>query len=351
MLLSLGSNGNFQLGLNNDEDVYSPQIVPFDRAIEKISCGGNHTLLLDEDSQLWACGDNRKGQCGYEVKEPLYNPLSPDYLRIFTRVSHERWVFLTCGWEFSVIVHADRRRVCSCGEGLSGELGQGNRSNSQGLREIDIPYLDDKEFIIDISAGLRHWICVTNEGNLYGCGDGRKGQLGPVVMKTVNKVSFLGRIEHAQAVVCGVQFSAVLQETGHVIVLGGEKWNVAAECDAWQANNSELSSSICSISANWSTLSLLSTEGCVYAFGRCDRAQKAHTKASDIVQIASGTEHNILRTKKGSVLIYGWNEHGNASNDDKRDVYDAKTLQLPGWAYIVAAGYATSWIVIEENHK
>ncbi|EPY50861.1 RCC domain-containing protein Ats1 [Schizosaccharomyces cryophilus OY26] len=355
MLYSLGSNGNYQLGLKHEEDISKPEKVNFPEQPKRIACGGNHTLILDQNGHLWACGDNRKLQCCQTfddviVDELINNlkPLKSDYIHEFQIANRKQWSMVAAGWEFSVLVGKDRRTVWTCGAGPHGELGQGEVGGSS-LTKIMIPYLNQNEIILDISSSVKHWICVTNQGNVYGCGDGRKGQLGPVVPKMTNKVQFLAKVEHAHKVCCGLQFSAFLQETGRVSILGGDRWNLSEECMRWQDNNPKLSSLIVDISSNWSTLSLLDSNGRIYAFGRGDRAQKAHTVQNNAQTIAGGSEHNIVQTKSMEAYIYGWNEHGNAFNEDRQDVYQAKNLRLPGAVTYVAAGYATTWIATENE--
>ncbi|WBW72322.1 RCC domain protein Ats1 [Schizosaccharomyces osmophilus] len=355
MLYSLGSNGSYQLGLEHDEDISKPEKVNFPEQPKKIACGGNHTLILDQHGQLWACGDNRMLQCCQNFDNITLDgsinrlkPIESSYIHEFHIANRKYWSMVAVGWEYSVLVEKDRRTVWTCGSGPQGELGQGE-VRASSLTKIMIPYLDQNEIIIDISSSVKHWVCITNQGNVYGCGDGRKGQLGPVVSKMTNRVQFLAQIEHANKVCCGLQFSAFLQETGRVSILGGDRWKLSEECIRWQNNNPNISSLIIDISSNWSTLSLLDFNGRIYAFGRGDRAQKAHTVQNDALAIAGGSEHNIVLMKNMEAYIYGWNEHGNAFNEDRQDVYQAKNLGLPGMVTYVAAGYATTWIVTENK--
>lgn len=45
-----------------------PQVCRFvsDRSIKEVACGGNHSVFLLEDGEVYTCGVNTKGQLGHE---------------------------------------------------------------------------------------------------------------------------------------------------------------------------------------------------------------------------------------------------------------------------------------------
>lgn len=48
--------------------VAEPQVCRFvsDRSIKEVACGGNHSVFLLEDGEVYTCGVNTKGQLGHE---------------------------------------------------------------------------------------------------------------------------------------------------------------------------------------------------------------------------------------------------------------------------------------------
>ncbi|KAB0388769.1 hypothetical protein E2I00_004311 [Balaenoptera physalus] len=48
--------------------VAEPQLCGFtsDRRVKEVACGGNHSVFLLEDGEVYTCGLNTKGQLGHE---------------------------------------------------------------------------------------------------------------------------------------------------------------------------------------------------------------------------------------------------------------------------------------------
>lgn len=70
--MTFGRNPHGQLGLDNNLSQVTPQIVP---ALENMNiigaaCGRHHTLFLTDSGTVYACGDNRSGQCGVGNQQP-----------------------------------------------------------------------------------------------------------------------------------------------------------------------------------------------------------------------------------------------------------------------------------------
>lgn len=70
--MTFGRNPHGQLGLDNNISQVTPQIVP---ALENMNiigaaCGRHHTLFLTDSGTVYACGDNRSGQCGVGNQQP-----------------------------------------------------------------------------------------------------------------------------------------------------------------------------------------------------------------------------------------------------------------------------------------
>ncbi|EEB09799.1 RCC domain-containing protein Ats1 [Schizosaccharomyces japonicus yFS275] len=344
MLYSFGSNGNFQLGLNHHEDVAVPTKVGFAGTVKAIACGGNHTLLLDKQNKVWATGLNSSLQCGqpfWHKKKAVDHVIG--FQPILTSICCS---LISAGWEFTLVVDLSQKMLFTCGVGPHGELGLGVKG-PKSFSQVPIP-LETGEIIISMAAGLKHWVCVTSAGRLYGCGDGRKGQLSSKVINTVSQPVLIGVFPGAKKVVCGVQFTGILFNSGELKILGNTKWRITDEYAAWVANEDNRQLQIVDVSSNWSTLTLLTDKGNCLAFGRGDRAQKAHSRLEQPVhQVSGGSEHNIVLLETRQAIVYGWNEHGNAGLQHRKDVYTAVPLKLDAPVTLVAAGYATSWIVTE----
>ena len=62
---SLGQPG---ISPNLQGIVAEPQVCGFisDRSVKEVACGGNHSVFLLEDGEVYTCGVNTKGQLGHE---------------------------------------------------------------------------------------------------------------------------------------------------------------------------------------------------------------------------------------------------------------------------------------------
>ncbi|KAB0368222.1 hypothetical protein FD755_019988 [Muntiacus reevesi] len=60
--------------------VAEPQVCGFisDRSVKEVACGGNHSVFLLEDGEVYTCGVNTKGQLGHEREgnKPAFSFLS-----------------------------------------------------------------------------------------------------------------------------------------------------------------------------------------------------------------------------------------------------------------------------------
>ena len=358
VLFALGSNGSGQLGIGHKEDVSVPKQVLFhpeppSSPIVKVAAGGNHTLLLTEDGQLYCSGNRDAGACGLA-------PAAPVTEHEFQRILLSRdgsvsgpTVLVAAAWEASLVVQKDDRgkatRLYSLGAGEKGELGQGQMlfRTPSATQFKDFPPPDTE--IVDMAASMGHIIAVLSNGDAYGWGNGRKGQLGAPeeVIYTPRKIDGISfKVVRA---VCGREFTCLLGErsTGELLVIGSEKWNVRSgapeSVPGWD-----------DIGAGWGSICILK-DGMLQSWGRNDHGQLPSPNLPPLTKIAVGSEHVVALSTEGDVLSWGWGEHGNCGpqpgNGDVKDRWSviASAKFIPPDAKItgIGAGCATSWINIK----
>ncbi|POS78147.1 hypothetical protein DHEL01_v203454 [Diaporthe helianthi] len=370
VVYALGSNGSGQLGIGHDQDVSIPRQVIFSppgseptSPIVQIAAGGNHTLLLTQEGQLFCAGDASTGACGpapstggqqqqqqqqkhlaHPVNLPTADGTTPAPVRL-----------IAATWEASVIVQADghdgRNRIVSAfGVGTKGELGLGQFIvRTPAISRIkDFPPEDAE--IVDLAACMGHVVAVLSNGEVYGWGNGRKGQLGTAVdgvadePRRVEGVGF--KVSRA---VCGREFTCLFgaPEGGEILVLGADKVGVrsAAPATALDWKN---------VGASWGGVYILKQDGSLVSWGRDDHGQLAPPQLPKLSQIKIGSEHAVVLTEDGDVLSWGWGEHGNCGpkteNNDVKGRWNAIASKkyIPSGSDIVGigAGCATSWISI-----
>ena len=354
MLYALGSNGNGQLGIGSFEDVSKPQqcIIQYDEGDSpgtpvRISAGGNHTLMLFDSGRLFSAGSNQNGQAG---SKPSRAVDSPDPNATFTEIkipcNFGRIKFCSATWEASLIVTSDNE-VYTWGSGPNGELGTELDNSKEPVKLPRIPPHD--EIIIDLASGVRHTVVVLSTGDVYGWGNGRKGQLGEPaeVIRAPRKISGVKRIRRAT---CGMEFTYLVGdpgEGGHLI-LGSDKWGVRTKSPNYMQDWKNIGS-------NWGGIVTLNSSGELIAWGRNDHGQlnsSPITSSDFLQQIAVGSEHTLALTRSGQLLARGWGEHGNCGakadeNDNVKERWKMIPVKLNNNSETIigiAAGCATSFM-------
>ncbi|KXG54117.1 Regulator of chromosome condensation, RCC1 [Penicillium griseofulvum] len=438
-LFAFGSNGSGQLGIGHEDDVSTPtqclfeqpepsqgsQIttVPDESQIITIAAGGNHTLLLTTSGSIYAAGCNEDGRCGphRETKFPNGHESKGNILRFRqmilsdpisdTEVSKFKHVSAT--WEGTIAVasvprnsdnnvHGDNPtedRIFVFGSSPKGELGLGKDTVSVTgacIPSFPLPGLR----ITALASGMAHSVAVLSNGDVYGWGGARKGQLGRENREA--KVAYSPvRIcvpFFAEAVACGREFT-VVSGRGQFVVLGdeGNRWGILnvpeslslrAGLDDGDGDHLQDGEQGCggrggtiryrytSIAASWHGVyvhaapglgreepSISDTktksdsdilDGSVVAWGRNDRGQLPPPNLPPPAKLAVGSEHAIALLGDARVAAFGWGEHGNCGPDTNSQGNVSGTynvISLPeavgaGAKVVgVGAGCATSWMI------
>ncbi|KAI1460540.1 RCC1/BLIP-II [Annulohypoxylon moriforme] len=364
-LFALGSNGSGQLGIGHKEDVSVPKQVEFvgeapEDEVVRIAAGGNHTILLTETGKAYWSGDPSSGACGIvqDVENTgvsKFRELILSTSKHLGRVSH-----IACTWDSSVLVLKDGNnkatQVYTCGVADVGATTANSESLSLKTPTLLSDFPPPGTEVQSLAAGFRHIIILLDNGDVYGWGNGRKGQLGELADTADSK----GIIHHpwkisgipfkVSNVVCCQYTTCLISEPGdgRIIVLGADKWGLKSAAPI------EIPNWIM-IGASWGSICVLQRNGRLIAWGRDDHGQLPPLLLPELESIAAGSEHVLALTKDGDVLSWGWGEHGNCGPQTEKygDVKGrwnvlASLKNLPEGSKITAigAGCATSWINI-----
>ena len=358
-IYSIGSNGSGQLGIGHKEDVSVPKPALFADGypdqVTAVKAGGNHTLMLSS-GRLYVAGDATSGACGlvsdHNTSNHLFWQLRPDN-EDASLTKHVTIRLFAASWEASFMVQQDENgratKVYSFGTGNKGELGVGEllfRSSQAQLIKAFPP--SDLE-VVDLAASVHHVVAVLSNGEVYGWGSGRKGQLGEPDGMVYSPRKICGIDFKVTRAVCGREFTYLLGEPvdGKHIILGSDKWNVRSSAPlavpGWK-----------DVGTSWGSVFVLQKDGNLLSWGRDDHGQLAPSGLPDLSQIAVGSEHVVCLTSEGDVVAWGWGEHGNCGpgtvNGDIRGRWNtiASAKYLPPTSKILAigAGCATSWIFV-----
>ncbi|XP_047109429.1 secretion-regulating guanine nucleotide exchange factor isoform X2 [Schistocerca piceifrons] len=288
-LLAWGANTYGQLGVGYKSElcaepveVRAPTIDP--KLLTRLCGGGGHTLILDKNGNIYSCGWNNKGQLGRSVEEQATS------FEHIAALSGHHIIDISCGWETSFALTRDGK-LFGWGSNVYGQL---SLPRDQVTFSASPLQLTDHK-VKQLSSGLRHTAVVTEQGDVFVCGSGRKGQLGIV--------------HHGQP----LKESYTLQhEEGKIV--------------NWGRNN----------------------------YGQLGCAEKQRLESwkptflNDVPstkQIAVGSEHNVALSENSEVLCWGWNEHGSCATGADVDVKSPKKVENAQKAVLIGTGGAHSFAV------
>lgn len=211
-LFSAGNDRSGQLGLGNDSSdmTATPRKVVFvgGENIKAVFCGGEHTMMINDRGELFACGNNSSGQLGIGTTENTGEPtrvLLPNGTKV---------VSVALGFAHSLIL-TDEGIVYACGANSAFQLGTSDSENRSKPTSINAGLPINFDTVIAISAGGKHSLFLTSAGHVISVGSDKYGQLATGVSRSERYAAglpktFAGVLE----MVSGGNSSFFISETG-----------------------------------------------------------------------------------------------------------------------------------------
>ncbi|CAH0557019.1 unnamed protein product [Brassicogethes aeneus] len=241
--MTFGRNQFGQLGLDNTNTKDIPTVVPALENMNVISaaCGRNHTLFLTDTGTVYACGDNRSGQCGVGNLQPQI--VTP------TRINYRGppIIKVGCGAEFSVILDI-KGGLHSFGLPEYGQLGHNTDGkyfktstklcfNHETSPKRVVLYIEkskdghvspvDVTEIVDFNCGQNHTVAIDTKKRAFSWGFGGFGRLGHAEQKDemVPRLIkyFDSQSRGVRSVHCGSTYSLALTEHNGLFLFGQTK--------------------------------------------------------------------------------------------------------------------------------
>ncbi|KAL1814080.1 hypothetical protein ACET3Z_024145 [Daucus carota] len=163
--------GDFgRLGHGNSSDVFIPQPIKalHGMRIKQIACGDSHCLAVSMEGEVQSWGRNQNGQLGLGTIE---DSLVPQKVQAFQGIAVK---MVAAGAEHTVAITEDGE-LYGWGWGRYGNLGLGDRNDR--LVPEKVTTVDGDKMVL-VACGWRHTISVTSSGGLYTYGWSKYGQLG-----------------------------------------------------------------------------------------------------------------------------------------------------------------------------
>lgn len=359
--------------------IFTQSSQPGASQLKHIAAGGNHTLILFESGEVFAAGSNENGRCAHgsntvpsllefnSVKIPV-DESGTNSQNINIGNEHgetiSRFSAVSATWEASFFVSLDRKTIYVSGAGGKGELGLGEGVTEAcgPVKMADFPPAGAE--IACISSSMGHTAAVLSNGEIYGWGNARKGQLGDDGVK--DKIFWSPRRVVATGddglkavtgleVACGREFTVITAENNEgggeksIRILGSNKWEILSTAPRSVRGYKVLG-------ASWHGVYIHRSDGAVLAWGRNDRGQIPPSDSPTLTGFAAGSEHAVGVLDNGRLVACGWGEHGNCGPDT-----DTKGNVAGRWSEIptsleqdsvissVGAGCATSWVSVSSK--
>ena len=209
-----GYNNYGQLGLGDTTSRSSPeQVTALGSSVKALAAGYYHSLALKGDGTVWACGFNSSGQLGLGDTTNRSSPVQVASLGNSVKA-------LAAGYYHSLALQGDGT-VWACGFNSSGQLGLGDTTNRSS--PVQVTALGSN--IEALTAGAWHSLALKGDGTVWPWGRNDHGQLGlgdTTNRSSPVQVTALG--SNVEALAAGGVHTLVLKRDGTVWAWGGNSF-------------------------------------------------------------------------------------------------------------------------------
>ncbi|XP_073124189.1 ultraviolet-B receptor UVR8 [Henckelia pumila] len=333
VVCSWGRGEDGQLGLGDAEDRFSPtQVSALDgQEIVSVTCGADHTTAYSDSLlQVFSWGWGDFGRLGHGDSSDLF---SPQPIKALHGLKIKQ---IACGDSHCLAVTMEGE-VRSWGRNQNGQLGLGTTEDSLLPKRIEafegIP-------VKMVAAGAEHTAAVTEDGELYGWGWGRYGNLGlgdrddRLVPGKVSSVEG----EKMVLVACGWRHTISVSSSGGLYTYGWSKYGQLGHGDfedhlVPHKLESLSGSCISQISGGWRHTMAVTTDGKLYGWGwnkfgqvgvgdnvdHCSPAQVKFPLDQKVVNISCGWRHTLAVTEGQNVFSWGRGTNGQLGHGESVD--------------------------------
>ncbi|KAF3563393.1 hypothetical protein DY000_02011594 [Brassica cretica] len=317
VVCSWGRGEDGQLGHGDAEDRPSPTQLSAldDHQIVSVTCGADHTVAYSQSRMevySWGWGDF--GRLGHGNSSDLFTPLPIKALH-GVRIKQ-----IACGDSHCLAVTMEGE-VQSWGRNQNGQLGLGDTEDSLVPRKIQA---FEGIRIKMVAAGAEHTAAVTEDGDLYGWGWGRYGNLGlgdrndRLVPERVTSTG----AEKMSMVACGWRHTISVTYSGALYTYGWSKYGQLGHGDLEDhlvPHKLEAlgNSVICQISGGWRHTVALTSDGKLYGWGWNKK----------VVQVSCGWRHTLAVTERNNVFAWGRGTNGQLGIGESIDRNSPKIIE------------------------
>nr|XP_040236759.2 secretion-regulating guanine nucleotide exchange factor [Anopheles coluzzii] len=341
-----GANSHAQLGLGYaTEQCESPQPltdVPFRGGdVECVAAGGGHTLVATVGGRLYACGWNNRGQLGLGHAN--------DCVR-FEPVGEFGFKRLYAGWDTSAGISASGD-LYVWGSNVWQQIGQAGAKSIPTPTRIELP---EGGSVAKVTFGLQYMAVLMESGKVWVLGKCKFLADYPLEVASKLVIRCLWDRSSVRDVVSGDNHLVLLTGDRRIECLGDNKHS------QWLAENS-ISEDVTKLESGWTHSGCLTVNGTVYLWGRNNYGQlgrpvptssssapqklQLETDQMELKEFSLGSQHGVALTRDGRVYCWGWNEHGNCGTGSTASVLVPTPIDIsvPVRKVICGAGYTVAF--------
>jgi alpha-tubulin suppressor-like RCC1 family protein len=218
-----GDNLFGQLGDGSETDRIKPTPIPSLKNIVAIDAGGNHSLALTKNGEVWAWGRNEFFQLGNGSD---MNSALPVWIKNLKQVKS-----ISAGDNHSFALTEDG--VWAWGYNSNGQIGNGTNNEYEingslkSNQDVSIPVklTAITEKIKTISAGFKHSVALSQNGNVYVWGWNQYGQLGSGGTADINRPEKNVNIKSKViGLVTGTYHSFAMDDSSNMYIWGDDTY-------------------------------------------------------------------------------------------------------------------------------
>ena len=199
---SFGLNKYGQLGTGNTTIFNVPQKLLDIPPVVSVSCGHEHTLIITNDDNLWSCGGNQCGQLCHGDKIDRSKPQKTSFSNI-SKVS------AACSRS---LFQNNKGEIFACGDNRFGQCGLGHFNHPQITPSL---IHNAPSNIVQFVCGNDHNLFLDSEGNTFSVGYNAEGQLGLGHNTNQNELNKIPNIPPIKLISCGNSSSYLIDLEGN----------------------------------------------------------------------------------------------------------------------------------------
>ncbi len=314
-----GYNFAGMLGDTTSTDRNQPVSISGIMRPKAASCGALHSLVLNTDGDVYAMGYNGYGELGIEAIDYTTHS-SPVQVHNISDVKA-----VSAGYYHSVALKNDGT-VWAWGYNDYGQIGD----NSNDTRTAPVQVGGGMNGLVAVSAGDYHTLALKSDGTVYAWGYNSFGQLGDNSNISKNYPVQVSGLTGVVAIAAGGSHSLALKCDGSV-------WGWGNNSSGQLGNGTNSTSYVPvqmnggkvykAIAAGYIHSVLLRFDGevrtCGYNYyGQLGNGNNINGNSpalisggtANVVSIAAGAHHSIIKKSDGSIQAWGKNDHGQLGN-------------------------------------